>query len=214
MEALRSAALPPSPPGSVKLLGKRRSAYDGAAASPQSCMASTPERSKLPAKSSLYRVLQRQPCATASSGSSSASAEDAPAIAAPPMVGPTQFFLTPPQPGAGARVLEYQLLCPLVLLLRRPAASAASLAPPSDEELRALDCDGWRDEAATTGDGASVTLLVPGNDEEEPPLEAGDQKAASSVLLRLVDDDKQVGLTQTSLPDLFFRLSMRGGAAR
>ena len=193
---------PLSPPGSSTLLGKRRSFFgaNGVAPSP-----SKPACTKLPAKSSLYREVPRQPCAPASPSAASGEPDDAAAaIAAPPLVDTTKFYLAAPAGGAGVRVIEYQLLRPL-MLLRRPPALAA-LAPPSEEEVRGLECDGWRDEDGEGG--ATVTLLLPA---DAADAQAPGDSAAFSSLLRLVDDDKQAGLTQASLPDLFLRLSMRSG---
>ena len=114
--------------------------------------------------------------------------------------GITLFALSaPPAAGAGERVLEFQLQRSVQLAV----VPTAMRAPPTDEELRALGCDGWRDEAE------AVTLHLPAASDA-----AGDDAPASgddAPLLRLVDDDKQAGLTQASLPDLFLRLALRSG---
>ena len=71
-------------------------------------------------------------------------------------------------------------------LLNRPVL----LAPEplgSEEALRQLGCDGW-----VADGGGSVLLATPG------------------ALLRLVDDDKQAGLAQAFLTDMFAR---HGGGA-
>ena len=71
-------------------------------------------------------------------------------------------------------------------LLNRPALIAPQ--PLQGEEmLRQLGCDGWVAEG-----GAAVLLATPGE------------------LLRLVDDDKQAGLAQAFLTDMF----TRGGGGR
>ena len=110
------------------------------------------------------------------------------------LAGATSFSVAAP-PGAAMRVLEYQLLRPVMLLHRPPSSSSA---PPGEEELRALGCDGWCEEGPAAQ--PTITLWLPANDGEEE---------GSRPLLRLVDDDKQAGLTQASLPDLFLRLQLR-----
>lgn len=164
-------APPPSPPGTATtLLGKRRSHCPTAA---------EPSRARLPAKTSLYH----------STACVSADAERTVALA-----GATSFSVAAP-PGTTMRVLEYQLMRPVMLLHRPPSSNSA---PPGEEELRALGCDGWCEEGPVAE--PTITLWLPASDGGEE---------GKRPLLRLVDDDKQAGLTQASLPDLFLRLQLR-----
>ena len=73
---------------------------------------------------------------------------------------------------------------------------------PTEDELRALGCDGWRDDEAT-----AVTLHLP----VASDAPAGDADGATPML-RLVDDDKQAGLTQATITDLFLRLALRSSS--
>ena len=77
--------------------------------------------------------------------------------------------------------------------------------------------EGWRDDDPTAD---AVTLHLPAPDVSAADVDAESADAdrarrhgGVAGLLRLVDDDKQAGLTQASLPDMFFRLSMRREAS-
>jgi hypothetical protein len=150
------------------MLGKRRHG-DGTPDAAVHAMTSPAvvRRERLPAKTPLYCVLPR-----------TLDQVDVAALAALSPPPETLFTLSSPTGlGAAARVCEYLLLQPAVLV--------CTAEPPSEAVLRQLGCDGWCDEA-----GGRVLLLTPG-------------------LLQLVDDDKQAGLAQAFLTDMFFRNSMR-----
>ena len=80
---------------------------------------------------------------------------------------------------AGVRVCEYMLQRALAVVRCEEPATAESMC-------QLLRCEGWR-----SADGDLVSLLEP------------------AAVLVLADDDKQVGLAQATLPDMFFRRSLR-----
>lgn len=175
------ASSPSSPPRSASLLGKRRP--------PLSSDGTLAVRSRLPALTPLYHVLPRAEALLPSAVEDTATPLTSSATIT--LSGPTSFSLTAPSAGVGERVLEYQLLRPVLVELRASRAT-------TEEEDRFHGCDGWM----ASDDENSVTLLLPASDDH------------SCSLLRLVDDDKQAGLTQASLPDLLLRMQIRSSGAR
>ena len=171
-----------SPPPTSTKMGKRKSHFAEAAA-PPTCK-------RLPVRTPLYRLV---PVQRRDDDADTATA-DAPALIER---GAIDFFLAPPAAEANMRVREYQLVRPAQLVCWPDGArDAAATSPPGEEELQALGCKGWYAEGRE-----AVTLWLPSS--------VDDDSEAGANLLRLVDDDKQAGLTQASLPDMFFRLSMR-----
>lgn len=61
-----------------------------------------------------------------------------------------------------------------------------SAVPPDEEQILQHGCAGWR-----SADGDTVRLLAPGD------------------VLQLIDDDKQAGLAQAFLTDMFARASLK-----
>ena len=167
------------------ILGKRRSYDDGAEAS--SCI---PLR-RLPAKTSLFCCVPRaaDPANLAAAGSSGISISGSGSSTAPlpeQMAG-CLFSLAAPSPSAGMRVCEYMLTRPAMLASRQPTC---------EDALRQLGCEGWMlGDGGGGGASDAVVLAAPGD------------------LLRLVDDDKQAGLAQAFLTDMFAR-GGGGGSSR
>ena len=156
---------------------------------------------KLPARTLVYAVLpktqpqpavlaQPQPAEAASPQPASPTpAEDAePTLPSLEVPEGCELLLAPPPRGAprGSRICEFSLLRAVKLARCAQAPSADALPPPLAEH----GCDGWR--WGTTDADARVVLLDP------------------SALLRLVDDDKQSGLAQMTLTDMFTRSFSRG----
>ena len=103
--------------------------------------------------------------------------------------GPAEFTAHAPAPGtvpAGMRICEYMLNRSARVARMATAAGAAWDALPEADAVKCLGCD-----AGQSIDGNRVLLLTPNS------------------LLRLVDDDKQAGLVQATLPDMFFRCGLR-----
>ena len=148
---------------------------------------------KLPARTLVYAVLPKTPPQPAEAASPQAAsptpAEDAePTLPSLEVPEGCELLLAPPPRGAprGSRICEFSLLRAVKLARCAQAPSADALPPPLAEH----GCDGWR--WGTTDADARVVLLDP------------------SALLRLVDDDKQSGLAQMTLTDMFTRSFSRG----
>ena len=148
---------------------------------------------KLPARTLVYAVLPKKPPQPAEAASpqpaSPTPAEDAePTLPSLEVPEGCELLLAPPPRGAprGSRICEFSLLRAVKLARCAQAPSADALPPPLAEH----GCDGWR--WGTTDADARVVLLDP------------------SALLRLVDDDKQSGLAQMTLTDMFTRSFSRG----
>ena len=148
---------------------------------------------KLPARTLVYAVLPKTPPQPAEAASpqpaSPTPAEDAePTLPSLEVPEGCELLLAPPPRGAprGSRICEFSLLRAVKLARCAQAPSADALPPPLAEH----GCDGWR--WGTTDADARVVLLDP------------------SALLRLVDDDKQSGLAQMTLTDMFTRSFSRG----
>ena len=148
---------------------------------------------KLPARTLVYAVLPKtppQPTEAASPQPASPTpAEDAePTLPSLEVPEGCELLLAPPPRGAprGSRICEFSLLRAVKLARCAQAPSADALPPPLAEH----GCDGWR-WGATDAD-ARVVLLD------------------ANALLRLVDDDKQSGLAQMTLTDMFTRSFSRG----
>ena len=148
---------------------------------------------KLPARTLVYAVLPKTPPQPAEAASpqpaSPTPAEDAePTLPSLEVPEGCELLLAPPPRGAprGSRICEFSLLRAVKLARCTQAPSADALPPPLAEH----GCDGWR--WGTTDADARVVLLDP------------------SALLRLVDDDKQSGLAQMTLTDMFTRSFSRG----
>ena len=148
---------------------------------------------KLPARSLVYAVLPKTPPQPAEAASpqpaSPTPAEDAePTLPSLEVPEGCELLLAPPPRGAprGSRICEFSLLRAVKLARCAQAPSADALPPPLAEH----GCDGWR-WGATDAD-ARVVLLD------------------ANALLRLVDDDKQSGLAQMTLTDMFTRSFSRG----
>ena len=92
-----------------------------------------------------------------------------------------ELTLTVPRAPApvGSRWCEFALV-------RAASLARGGVAAPDEAALRAMGHDGWR-----SGDGHHVRLIDP-----EPHL-------------RLIDDDKQSGVAQVLLTDMFTRLQVR-----
>ena len=143
---------------------------------------------KLPARTLVYAVLPKAPAASEQA--------EPPALADPPEARAAalevpegcELLLAPPPRGAprGSRICEFSLLRAVKLARCAQAPSADALPPPLAEH----GCDGWR-WGATDAD-VRVVLLD------------------ANALLRLVDDDKQSGLAQMTLTDMFTRSFSRG----
>ena len=148
---------------------------------------------KLPARTLVYAVLPKAPPQPAEAASpqpaSPTPAEDA-ELTLPSLEVPEgcELLLAPPPRGAprGSRICEFSLLRAVKLARCAQAPSADALPPPLAEH----GCDGWR--WGTTDADARVVLLD------------------ANALLRLVDDDKQSGLAQMTLTDMFTRSFSRG----
>ena len=148
---------------------------------------------KLPARTLVYAVLPKTPPQPAEAASpqpaSPTPAEDAePTLPSLEVPEGCELLLAPPPRGAprGSRICEFSLLRAVKLARCAQAPSADALPPPLAEH----GCDGWR-WGATDAD-ARVVLLD------------------ANALLRLVDDDKQSGLAQMTLTDMFTRSFSRG----
>ena len=148
---------------------------------------------KLPARTLVYAVLPKTPPQPAEAASPQAAsptpAEDAePTLPSLEVPEGCELLLAPPPRGAprGSRICEFSLLRAVKLARCAQAPSADALPPPLAEH----GCDGWR-WGATDAD-ARVVLLD------------------ANALLRLVDDDKQSGLAQMTLTDMFTRSFSRG----
>ena len=156
---------------------------------------------KLPIRTLVYAVLpktqpqpavlaQPQPAEAASPQPASPTpAEDAePTLPSLEVPEGCELLLAPPPRGAprGSRICEFSLLRAVKLARCAQAPSADALPPPLAEH----GCDGWR--WGTTDADARVVLLD------------------ANALLRLVDDDKQSGLAQMTLTDMFTRSFSRG----
>ena len=148
---------------------------------------------KLPTRTLVYAVLpktQPQPAEAASPQPASPTpAEDAePTLPSLEVPEGCELLLAPPPRGAprGSRICEFSLLRAVKLARCAQAPSADALPPPLAEH----GCDGWR--WGTTDADARVVLLD------------------ANALLRLVDDDKQSGLAQMTLTDMFTRSFSRG----
>ena len=148
---------------------------------------------KLPTRTLVYAVLPKTPPQPAEAASpqpaSPTPAEDAePTLPSLEVPEGCELLLAPPPRGAprGSRICEFSLLRAVKLARCTQAPSADALPPPLAEH----GCDGWR--WGTTDADARVVLLDP------------------SALLRLVDDDKQSGLAQMTLTDMFTRSFSRG----
>ena len=156
---------------------------------------------KLPTRTLVYAVLpktqpqpavlaQPQPAEAASPQPASPTpAEDAePTLPSLEVPEGCELLLAPPPRGAprGSRICEFSLLRAVKLARCAQAPSADALPPPLAEH----GCDGWR--WGTTDADARVVLLE------------------TNALLRLVDDDKQSGLAQMTLTDMFTRSFSRG----
>ena len=148
---------------------------------------------KLPARTLVYAVLPKAPPQPAEAASpqpaSPTPAEDAePTLPSLEVPEGCELLLAPPPRGAprGSRICEFSLLRAVKLARCAQAPSADALPPPLAEH----GCDGWR--WGTTDADARVVLLDP------------------NALLRLVDDDKQSGLAQMTLTDMFTRSFSRG----
>lgn len=140
---------------------------------------------RLPAKTQLYCCVPRNNNARAEVEGGAAAADTAAGDASgdddglPPQLQPGEL-LTLAMPSAMAG----RRICEY--LLQQPAQLARCAEAPDDDALVRQGCAGWR-----SADGNSVRLLAP------------------AELLRLVDDDKQAGLAQAFLTDLFARASLR-----
>ena len=148
---------------------------------------------KLPARTLVYAVLPKAPPQPAEAASpppaSPTPAEDAePTLPSLEVPEGCELLLAPPPRGAprGSRTCEFSLLRAVKLARCAQAPSADALPPPLAEH----GCDGWR-WGATDAD-VRVVLLD------------------ANALLRLVDDDKQSGLAQMTLTDMFTRSFSRG----
>ena len=148
---------------------------------------------KLPARTLVYAVLPKAPPQPAEAASpqpaSPTPAEDAePTLPSLEVPEGCELLLAPPPRGAprGSRICEFSLLRAVKLARCAQAPSADALPPPLAEH----GCDGWR--WGTTDADARVVLLD------------------ANALLRLVDDDKQSGLAQMTLTDMFTRSFSRG----
>ena len=148
---------------------------------------------KLPVRTLVYAVLPKTPPQPAEAASpqpaSPTPAEDAePTLPSLEVPEGCELLLAPPPRGAprGSRICEFSLLRAVKLARCAQAPSADALPPPLAEH----GCDGWR-WGATDAD-ARVVLLD------------------ANALLRLVDDDKQSGLAQMTLTDMFTRSFSRG----
>ena len=148
---------------------------------------------KLPARTLVYAVLPKTPPQPAEAASPQAAsptpAEDAePTLPSLEVPEGCELLLAPPPRGAprGSRICEFSLLRAVKLARCAQAPSADALPPPLAEH----GCDGWR--WGTTDADARVVLLD------------------ANALLRLVDDDKQSGLAQMTLTDMFTRSFSRG----
>ena len=148
---------------------------------------------KLPARTLVYAVLPKTPPQPAEAASpqpaSPTPAEDAePTLPSLEVPEGCELLLAPPPRGAprGSRICEFSLLRAVKLARCAQAPSADALPPPLAEH----GCDGWR--WGTTDADARVVLLD------------------ANALLRLVDDDKQSGLAQMTLTDMFTRSFSRG----
>ena len=148
---------------------------------------------KLPARTLVYAVLPKTPPQPAEAASpqpaSPTPAEDAePTLPSLEVPEGCELLLAPPPRGAprGSRICEFSLLRAVKLARCAQAPSADALPPPLAEH----GCDGWR-WGATDAD-VRVVLLD------------------ANALLRLVDDDKQSGLAQMTLTDMFTRSFSRG----
>ena len=148
---------------------------------------------KLPARTLVYAVLPKTPPQPAEAASpqpaSPTPAEDAePTLPSLEVPEGCELLLAPPPRGAprGSRICEFSLLRAVKLARCTQAPSADALPPPLAEH----GCDGWR--WGTTDADARVVLLD------------------ANALLRLVDDDKQSGLAQMTLTDMFTRSFSRG----
>ena len=148
---------------------------------------------KLPARTLVYAVLPKTPPQPAEAASpqpaSPTPAEDAePTLPSLEVPEGCELLLAPPPRGAprGSRICEFSLLRAVKLARCAQAPSADALPPPLAEH----GCDGWR--WGTTDADARVVLLE------------------TNALLRLVDDDKQSGLAQMTLTDMFTRSFSRG----
>ena len=148
---------------------------------------------KLPARTLVYAVLPKAPPQPAEAASpqpaSPTPAEDAePTLPSLEVPEGCELLLAPPPRGAprGSRICEFSLLRAVKLARCAQAPSADALPPPLAEH----GCDGWR-WGATDAD-VRVVLLD------------------ANALLRLVDDDKQSGLAQMTLTDMFTRSFSRG----
>ena len=148
---------------------------------------------KLPPRTLVYAVLPKAPPQPAEAASpqpaSPTPAEDAePTLPSLEVPEGCELLLAPPPRGAprGSRICEFSLLRAVKLARCAQAPSADALPPPLAEH----GCDGWR--WGTTDADARVVLLD------------------ANALLRLVDDDKQSGLAQMTLTDMFTRSFSRG----
>ena len=112
-----------------------------------------------------------------------ADASDAPCQSARPLSLQELTLRVPRAPApVGSRWCEFALV-------RAASVARGGSSAPDEASLRAIGHDGWR-----SAGGQRVRLIDP------------------EAHLRLIDDDKQSGVAQVLLTDMFTRMQVRGGA--